>query len=204
MIDGMASDERVTRLLGELSAGDPSAAGRLLPHVYDELRDLAASFFRQQPANHTLQPTALVHEAYLKLAGGDRAGREEWESRKHFFDVAAMAMRQLLADHARRKASIKRGGDAIRVTLVDSDGVLVGAAAAPAAVGAPGDLDVEALDAALTKLSALDPRQGRIVELRFLAGLTSEQIADILGISERTVRLEWQTARAWLRRELAD
>lgn len=196
----MAKDEQLTLLLTELSAGDPSAAGRLLPHVYEELRALAANFFQQQPANHTLQPTALVHEAYLKLAG---SGRDRWESRKHFFDVAAMAMRQLLTDHARRRASLRHGGGAIRITLSDSDGVLVGAAAESAGASADGDLDVEALDAALTRLSALDPRQGRIVELRYLAGLTNDQTADILGISERTVRLEWQTARAWLRREMA-
>ena len=196
----MAKDERLTLLLTELSAGDPSAAGRLLPHVYEELRVLAASFFRQQPTNHTLQPTALVHEAYLKLAG---SGSDKWESRKHFFDVAAMAMRQLLTDHARRKAGLRQGGGAVRITLHDSDGVLVDAAPESAAGNAEGDLDVEALDAALTKLSALDPRQGRIVELRYLAGLTTDQTADILGVSERTVRLEWQTARAWLRREMA-
>ena len=182
----MAS-EGVTRLLAELSAGDSSAAEKLLPHVYDEMRALAASFFRQQPANHTLQPTALVHEAYLKLAGGDG---DAWESRKHFFDVAAMAMRQLLTDHARRKATLKHGGRATRITLTDSDGALV-RPEDPAGPGAGSDLDVEALDAALTKLSALDPRQGRIVELRYLAGLTTQQAADILGISERTVRLEW-------------
>lgn len=187
----MKGANQVTQLMAELAAGDTSAAERLLPHVYEELRALAASFFQRQPQNHTLQPTALVHEAYVKLAGVD-AGR--WESRKHFFDVAAMAMRQLLTDHARRRASLKRGGAATRVTLSDSDGV----------AGTTAEMDLEALDAALTKLSALDARQGRIVELRYLAGLTTEETADVLGISERTVRLEWQTARAWLRRELAE
>lgn len=188
----MSNDANATQLLSELSAGDRSAAERLLPHVYEQLRALAASFFQRQPGNHTLQPTALVHEAYVKLVGSDSGG---WQSRKHFFDVAAMAMRQLLTDHARRKASLKYGGEAAQVTLLDSDGAL--------AAGDASELDVEALDAALTKLAALDTRQGRIVELRYLAGLTTEQTAEVLGVSERTVRLEWQTARAWLRRELA-
>ncbi|MCC6360696.1 MAG: sigma-70 family RNA polymerase sigma factor [Phycisphaerales bacterium] len=196
----MAPETPITQYIADLSAGDRSAADRLLPHVYEELRKLAISFFQQQPGHHTLQPTALVHEAYVKLVGSGSAG---WESRKHFFDVAAMAMRQLLADHARRKASLKRGGDIARVTLIDSDGAFAPEAGAATTPGGAPDLDVEALDAALTKLAALDPRQGRIVELRYLAGLTTDQTADVLGISERTVRLEWQTARAWLRRELA-
>lgn len=186
----MSEDQPVTQIFSELSAGDPSAAERLLPHVYEQLRALAISFFQRQPGNHTLQPTALVHEAYLKLVGSDRGG---WQNRKHFFDVAAMAMRQLLADHARRKSSLKHGGQAPRVTISDSDG----------SAGGVEDLDIEALDASLTKLSKLDARQGRIVELRYLAGLTNEEVAEVLGVSERTVRLEWQTARAWLRRELA-
>ena len=179
----------ITQILGELSHGEPSAAERLLPHVYEELRALAGSFFRQQRADHTLQPTALVHEAYVKLVGSRQS---HWESRKHFFDVAAMAMRQLLADHARRQKAAKRGGDLSRVTLIDS--------------GKPAphrmDVDLIALDEALSKLSELDPRQGRIVELRFLAGLSVDETAEVLGVSARTVKLDWQMARAWLRREL--
>lgn len=189
-MNAMSADPNATRILAELSAGDRSAAERLLPHVYEQLRALAISFFQRQPGNHTLQPTALVHEAYVKLVGSSGG---VWESRKHFFDVAAMAMRHLLADHARRKASLKHGGEATKVNIGDSE----------AAAQESEDLDVEALDAALSRLSALNPRQGRIVELRYLAGLSTEQTADVLGISERTVRLEWQTARAWLRRELA-
>lgn len=200
MSTGEDPTEEVTGLLLAWRRGDEDAESALLAKVYDTLHRIASGQLRSERQGHTLQPTALVHEAYVKLVGSGSAG---WESRKHFFDVAAMAMRQLLADHARRKASLKRGGDVSRVTLIDSDGAFAPEAGAAAAPGGAQDLDVEALDAALTKLAALDPRQGRIVELRYLAGLTTDQTADVLGISERTVRLEWQTARAWLRRELA-
>ena len=185
----MTSGTPVTQIIAELSAGDRSAAQRLLPLVYDELRALAASFFRQRRPGQTLQPTALVHEAFIKLMG---AANQGWSSKKHFFDVAAMAMRQLLADRARQAASQKRGGGMCRVTLSE--------AATP--VGSAPDVDLIALDEALTKLSALDPRQGRIVELRYLAGLTVEETAEVVGVSTRTVKLDWQMARAFLRREI--
>lgn len=185
----MAPSNQVTKIIAELAAGDDSAAERLLPQVYDELRALAGSFFRQQKPNHTLQPTALVHEAFIKLVG---ASDQSWTSRKHFFDVAAMAMRQLLADHARRVASQKRGGGARRVTLSD----------AVTPLDTAPDVDLVALDNALAKLSSLDPRQARIVELRYLAGLTVAQTAEVLEISARTVKLDWQMARSFLRREL--
>ena len=173
----------VTQLLDQLSSGDRSAADRLLPQVYEELRALAASFFRQQPGNHTLQPTALVHEAFVRLVGASDAN---WSGRKHFFDVAAMAMRQLLTDHARRRAALKRGGDRERVVLEDSGGV-----------NEPGhDVDLIALDEALAELQSLDPRQARIVELRFLAGLSVEETASLMEVSPRTVKLDWQMARA--------
>lgn len=180
----------VTKIIAEISAGDRSAAQRLLPHVYDELRALAASFFRNQQPNQTLQPTALVHEAFIKLVGSTGQG---WTGRKHFFDVAAMAMRQLLADRARRAASVKHGGAVCRVTLSE--------AATPIEGGR--DVDLVALDGALAKLSALDPRQGRIVELRYLAGLSVDETAEILDVSSRTVKLDWQMARSFLRRELS-
>ena len=185
----MAADADVTRMLDDLAAGDRSAAGRLLPHVYEELRVLAAGFLSRQRPGHTLQPTALVHEAFVKLAG---TTDPQWQSRKHFFDVAAMAMRQLLTDHARRRATEKHGGQAARITLSDMATPLV----------EEQDVDLLALDEALTKLSSLDARQGRIVELRYLAGLTVEETADVLGVSPRTVKLDWQMARAFLRREL--
>ncbi|HPF37740.1 MAG TPA: sigma-70 family RNA polymerase sigma factor [Phycisphaerae bacterium] len=179
----------VTQILDEMSDGDASAAQRLLPHVYEELRALAASFFQQQRSDHTLQPTALVHEAFLRMVRSDA----NWNSRRHFFDVAAMAMRQLLTDHARRKSAAKRGGPAPCVTLLDID------AAAPS----ENDVDLIALDEALTTLSHLDFRQSRIVELRFLAGLSVEETAEILNVSPRTVKLDWRMAKAWLRARLS-
>jgi RNA polymerase sigma factor (TIGR02999 family) len=178
----------VTGILEQLSAGDGTAVDRLLPHVYQELRALAGSFFRQQRANHTLQPTALVHEAYLRLVRADAS----WSSRKHFYDVAAMAMRQLLTDHARTKKSEKRGGGTAKITLSEANTPL----------GYETDVDIVVLDEALTKLNELDPRQARIVELRFLAGLTVEQTAEILGVSDRTVKLDWRMAKAWLKTQL--
>lgn len=176
----------VTQILSELSGGSVDAADRLLPHVYEELRALAGSFFQSQRANHTLQPTALVHEAYMRLVRSDSS----WNSRKHFYDIAAMAMRQLLTDHARRQGRQKRGGDANRVTLSDAgeDSTVV---------------DIVALDDAMTRLSQLDPRQARIVELRFLAGLSVEETADVLETSARTVKRDWRVAKAWLRTQLS-
>jgi len=184
---GSASGE-VTRILGELNAGDGSAAERLLPLVYDELRALAGSYFRQQPSGHTLQPTALVHEAYLKLAGSENV---QWESRVHFMAVAAKAMRQVLMNHARGKATAKRGGGRQRITL--DEGVT------PAGNGER-ELDLLALDDALTQLQRQDARLGDIVVYRYFGGLTNEQTADLLGISARTVRREWSYARLWLYR----
>lgn len=188
-IETMSAESDATRFLAELSAGDRSAAERLLPHVYDELRALAASFFRKRQPNQTLQPTALVHEAFVKLAGSTN---QNWTSKKHFFDVAAMAMRQLLTDRARRVAAEKRGGGVERVTFAEDAAPINGGLA----------VDVVALDDALSKLSQLDPRQARIVELRFLAGLSVEETAEVLGISPRTVKLDWQMARSFLRRAL--
>ncbi|MBK9128627.1 MAG: sigma-70 family RNA polymerase sigma factor [Phycisphaerales bacterium] len=180
----------VTLLLAEMRAGNPTALERLLPIVYDELRRLAGSVFRGQPEDHTLQPTALVHEVFLRLAGRDELA---FNDRQHFFRVAAQAMRQLLTDHARAARAQRRGGDRERVFL-DS-----GVAAQPS-----DEFDVIALDDALTRLAALDERQGRIVELRFLAGLSVDDTAAALGVSPRTVELDSRLARAWLRRALAE
>ena len=179
----------VTQVLARAARGDDSAVAVLLPVVYDSLRALAGSFFRQERADHTLQPTALVHEAYVKLLG---SADSTWENRAHFFAVAAKAMRQILSDHARSKRAAKRGGpDRKRVTLsglrtppVDSQ------------------IDIVALEDALTKLGKTDQRQCRIVELRFLAGLSVADTAHVLKISAPTVKREWRMAKAWLRREL--
>lgn len=179
----------ITRILGELNQGDSAAMERLLPLVYDELRALAGSYFARQQAGHTLQPTALVHEAYLKLAGGE--GR--WQNRAHFMAVAAKAMRQILMNHARDKAAAKRGGGAAKITIIE---------AVNAAADEPHQLDLIALDDALTKLAAVSERQARITELRFFGGLTIADTAHVVGVSTTTVEDDWHMARAWLGREL--
>jgi RNA polymerase sigma-70 factor (ECF subfamily) len=180
--------QEVTRVLAELASGDRSAVERLTPLVYDELRALAQSFFSYQRPDHTLQPTALVHEAYMRLVDQSRT---TWTDRTHFFATAAKVMRQLLADHARRH--LAAGGGWGKITLDE--------AVTPTSMP---DIDLIALDEALTRLTRLHERQGQIVELRFLAGLTVEETAQVLGSSPRTVELDWRMARAWLRRELGD
>lgn len=167
----------------ELGRGEP--AERLFPLVYSELRALAHAWFARESPGTTLQPTAVVHEAYVRLVAGN--GRR-WKNCTHFKAVAAKAMRHILIDHARRRRALKRGGDRHRVTLSEA------VHASPEAV----EVDMLDLDAALNELSTLNERQGTITELRFLGGLTNEEIAEYLNVSERTVRLEWQMARAWL------
>ena len=180
-------DPRITLLLRELEEGSDSAVGRLLPLVYDELHSMAGRLFRRQPTGHTLQPTVLVHDAYLRLVGSGG----EWNDRFHFFVVATKAMRQILADHARGKGADKRGGAWQRVTLDDSrEGCL------------SVDADLSALHHALEKLAKLNERQSQIVELRFLGGLSIDEVAEIVGVSVATVGNDWRMARAWLRREL--
>ncbi|HJT76246.1 MAG TPA: ECF-type sigma factor [Gemmataceae bacterium] len=175
----------VSRILDSLGRGDPQAAGRLLPLVYDELRRLAAARLARERPGHTLQPTALVHEAYLRLvAGGDEPA---WESRRHFFAAAAEAMRRILIDQARRKKRAKRGGDRRRVDL---DPVEVPDAAR-------GD-DLLALDEALDALAREAPEKAELVRLRFFAGLSVEEAGRCLGISRATADRHWAYARAWL------
>lgn len=181
---------QTTRLLGELEAGDAAAAERLLPLVYDELRALAGRYLRRQRRDHTLQPTALVHEAFLKLVDQTRA---QWRDRAHFFAVAATAMRQILVNHALARRAAKRGGGQWRVVLEDA------AAGHPAT----GGLDVVALDEALKRLAAIDKRKHRIVELRFFAGLSVEEVAEVLAVSKTTVESDWRAARAWLSVQLS-
>ncbi|MFN0138181.1 MAG: sigma-70 family RNA polymerase sigma factor [Phycisphaerae bacterium] len=183
----------VTHVLAEIAAGSDSAVARLLPLVYDELRALARSHFREQKADHTLQPTALVHEAFVKMVG---ISAEKLRDRDHFFAVAATAMRQILIDHARRKQADKRGGDRERVTLD-----LAGPVGDDSALSV-GGVDVLTLEDALQRLAERDERKARIVELRVYAGLTCEQTAQVLGVSPKTVEADWYMARAWLRREL--
>lgn len=185
----MPEDEtgQLTGLLRAWNRGDHQALDRLVPLVQRELRQLAAAHLRRERPDHTLQPTALVHEVYLRLVG---ASDVSWQDRSHFFGIAARLMRQILVDHARRRRAAKRGGLATRVTLDDD-------------VAVERNLDVEALDEALARLAELDPRQGRVVELRFFGGLGVEETAEVLRISPTTVKREWRTARAWLYRELA-
>jgi RNA polymerase sigma factor (TIGR02999 family) len=178
----------VTQLLHHVERGDPAATAKLLPIVYDELRLIAEQHFRRQSPNHTLQPTALVHEAFLKLVDQTQA---QWNDRAHFFAVAATAMRHILVNHALAKQAEKRGGKRKRVELSD----------AGAAVAAQ-DLDMVALDEALKKLATVDERKHKVVELRFFAGLSVDEVAAVLKVSTTTVESDWRAARAWLNLEL--
>ena len=185
----MANIGEVTRLLERASSGDAVARAALFDVLYHELRRLAEGAMRAERANHTLQPTALVHEAFLRLAGDH--GR--FESRAHFLGVAANAMRRVLVDHARGRNAHKRGRGATLVTVDDLDDL---------PQPEPEDVDLVVLDDALSRLAALDARQGQIVELRFFGGLSVEETAAVVGVSERTIKREWQMSRAWLRREI--
>lgn len=182
----------MTRLLAAWGNGDASAADKLLPLVYDELHQVAARAMRRESEGHTLQPTELINEVYLRLVDQSRAN---WKSRSHFFGVVAQVMRRILVDHARARMSEKRGGGARAVTLDELHDAAVG-------VGSTATVDILALHEALEKLEALDPDQARVVELRYFTGLNIEETAEALGISPATVKREWAVARAWLRREL--
>ena len=177
----------VTRILSAIEQGDPLAADELLPLVYDELRKLAAQKLAHEKPGQTLQATALVHEAYLRLVGGDSP--RLYRDRRHFFAAAANAMRRILVDQARRKRSRKRGGGAEREEL-------------PELVAPEPDAELLALDEALEKLAALDPAKAKLVELRYFAGLTGDQVAEVLGISPSTADRYWAYARAWLQAEV--
>lgn len=181
--------EDVTRLLERWAGGDPRAMDRVLNLVYDEIRALAAAHLARERADHTLQPTALANEAYMRLA---RISEINWTGREHFLAVASNVIRRVLVDHARAHSAAKRGGDLTIVPIDDSD------TPTPAPT-----VDLLALDEALETLARMDPRQSRIVELRFFGGLTVEQTADVLQLSPRTVKSEWRTARAWLYAQLA-
>ena len=178
----------VTALLRAWSRGDLHARDELLPLVYEDLRRRAAAYLRRERADHTLQPTALIHEAYLRLVGQQRVA---WQNRAQFFGVAAQMMRRILVDHARAQHAAKRPGAAMKVTLDER----IGKAEAI-------DCDLLLLNQALSELTAFDPRQAQIVELRYFGGLAEHEVAEVLAISRSTVTREWQTARAWLYRRM--
>ena len=180
----------ITRLLREWQDGSAQALERLTPLVYRELHTLASRYLSRERRDHTLQATALVNEAYLKIAGQ----RADWQSRAHFFGIAAHLMRRILVDHARRDGRAKRGGGATHLSLEGID---------PPSPSLPIDaIDIRALDAALLRLAAFDPNQARLVEMRFFGGMTIEETAEVMGSSSATVKREWAVARAWLYREL--
>lgn len=181
------SIREVTVLLEQVARGQEGAADALVPLVYAELRRLAAFYLKSERVGHTLQPTALVHEAFLKLV----EQKTEWQNRAHFFAVAANIMRRILVDYARGHLAKKRGGDAARVSLDDA---FVFASERPA--------ELIALDEALDELAAVDPRRGRVVELKFFGGLTHDEIAEVLEVHPNTVLRDWKLARAWLRTKI--
>ena len=179
----------VTQLLQVWRGGDRNALDALLPLVYKELRRRAHFQLRNERGNHTLQSAALVHEAYLRLVG---MSRPPWESRTHFFAIAAQLMRQILVDYARRHGAAKRGGSVCKLSLEDAS-----------RMSRRKDVDILAIDEALNHLAKMDPRQSRVVELRFFAGLSLEQISEVLEIAPATVQRDWTAARAWLHREVS-
>jgi len=185
------SRDEVTNLLRSWGKGGDDAADRLLAAIYDDLHAQAARAMRREGGEHTLQATALVHEAYLRLVDQRHV---DWKNRAHFFAIAAQAMRRVLVDHARARLAEKRGGAMEKVTLSD------------AVAGSPDDnaVDVLALHDALERLAALDPDQARVVELRYFGGMNIDETADTLGVSAATVKREWAVARAWLKRELSE
>jgi RNA polymerase sigma factor (TIGR02999 family) len=181
------SPDDITRSLERFRNGDRAAIDGLLPVVYEELRKLAASALRDERSDHTLQPTALVHEAYLRMLG---EASVSWESRAHFFGFAAHVMRNVLVDHARARRRAKRGGGAVHVAFDEALGI-----------AQVRDAEIVALDEALSTLSTFDETKARVVELRYFGGLTIEETAEVLGVSPATVKREWTVARAWLHRE---
>jgi RNA polymerase sigma factor (TIGR02999 family) len=184
-----APDSReITSLLNQVRKGDQDAANRLMDHLYKQLRQLAAHYMRSERPDHTLQPTALVHEAYLRIFGSQPI---TWQNRAHFFAVAARQMRRVLVDHARRAGAGKRGGRAVKVTLDEASGL-----------SDKCEEDLGAIDEVLDRLEKIDARAARVVELRFFSGLTDKETAAVLGVAVGSVRRDWEFARAWLFSEL--
>lgn len=185
----MQSDEGITELLIDWGKGDQAALEKLMPLVYNELRRLATAYLRRERASHTLQPTALVNEAYLRLIDQRNA---QWQNRAHFFGISAQLMRRILVDHARQHQAVKRGGsNQQRLSITSVEEI----AMQPA-------VDLLALNEALDELASMDPQQAQIVELKFFGGLSIDETAEVLGISHATVERDWKMARAWLRRQL--
>jgi RNA polymerase sigma factor (TIGR02999 family) len=181
----------ITRIMSAIDQGDPHAAEQLLPLVYDELRKLAAQRLMEEKPGQTLQATALVHEAYLRLVDADKFQR--WDSRGHFFAAAAEAMRRILVDKARRKQRLRHGGDLQKQILEENE----------PAIASPVDaLDLLALNEALDHLEAMSPRRARLVKLRYFAGFTLPEVAEMLGISQSTAEADWTYAKAWLKRQM--
>jgi RNA polymerase sigma factor (TIGR02999 family) len=180
--------EQITQLLIDWNNGSPEAMEKLMPMVESELRRIAANYMRRERPDHTLQTSALVNEAYLKLVDQRQV---RWENRSHFFALASQLMRRILLDHARAQHRAKRGGDAVHVNLDDV-----------AVISPEKSSDLIALDEALSRLQEFDPRKNRIVEMRFFGGLTVDEVAEVLGIAPVTVMLHWRLARAWLQREM--
>lgn len=186
----MPESGEVTVLLAQLRDGNREAADRLVPLIYRELRRMAGAYMRRERPGHTLQATGLVHEAYMRLAGGEGA---QWQNRAHFFAIAAHTMRQVLLDYARKRGAGKRGGTGAR--KVDLDAELL--------VSENTLEDVIVIDEALERLAQIDERQSRLIELRFFAGLSVEEAAEVMGLSAITIKREWRSAKAWLLRELS-
>ena len=188
MFDLMASE--ATQILCALSSGDRSGTDRLIELVYDDFRSLADSYLASETRSNTLQPTAVVHEAFLKLVNQEDV---DWRGRSHFFAVGATAMRHILVDHARAKAAIKRGANRQRIALNEE-----------LKVSTESLEDVLAIDEALEKLASIDEQRAKIVELRFFGGLTNDEVAEVLGVSTRTIQKQWAGTRVWLRSELSE
>lgn len=185
----MDNSQDITEILRSWSGGNHIAADQLFPIVYDELRRLAKGYLRQERSGHTLQPTALVHEAYMRLIDQTRVS---WENRTHFYGIAAQMMRRILVDHARARATDKRGGSAQRLSLEDVN------------ISVEQDAtDLIALDEALTSLARFDERKSRVVELLYFGGLENKEAAEVLGVSEKTIQRDWKMAKMWLYRELS-
>src|SRR5215207_9546010 len=183
--------QEITQMLLELTDGNEEVVNQILPHIYDELRRLASSYLRRERSNHTLQPTALVHEAYMKLIDQKQV---QWQNRAHFFGIAAQVMRRILMDHARKHSAGKRGGEAEKLPLEEE--ILI--------VSHDKSADLIALDDALESLAKFDEQKARIVELRYFGGLSIEETAEVIGVSVPTINRQWRMAKAWLYSQIAE